>query len=70
MAAQKPSAPAAPTKIEASPIFVQVLWQAPLTGGSPILGYNVYSGGALVATTASNVVQVILTSNITPGQTY
>lgn len=70
MAAQVPSQPYTPTKLDASPIFIKVQWLAPLNGGSPILAYNVYSGGQLVATKDGSVTEALITNNITPGQIY
>jgi hypothetical protein len=63
-----PHKPLAPTKKSAAFSWIEVSYQAPLTGGSPIIGYRVYKDGVQVSDLTA--LELMITSNIEAGVIY
>lgn len=63
-----PYQPLRPTKKSAAFSWIEVSYQAPLTGGSPIRGYRLYKDGELVRDVTS--LELMITTNVEAGVIY
>lgn len=53
-----PHQPLAPTKKSASANWIEIQWNEPLNGGSPVRGYHVYKDGVMAVDVVDTSVMI------------